>query len=54
MNTYYLIDYENVHEAGLEGCEELKKDDTVVFFVTDQAKNFDLRSVKGYGEARVK
>ena len=29
---YFLIDYENVNYAGLEGTEYLEKGDTVIFF----------------------
>ena len=30
---YFLIDYENVNYAGLEGTEFLEKDDTVSIFL---------------------
>ena len=33
---YFLIDYENVNYAGLEGTEFLEKDDTVSFFYSDK------------------
>lgn len=32
---YFLIDYENVNYAGLEGTEFLEKEDTVSFFYSD-------------------
>lgn len=32
---YFLIDYENVNYAGLEGTEFLEKEDTVLFFYSD-------------------
>lgn len=32
---YFLIDYENVNYAGLEGAEFLEKDDTISFFYSD-------------------
>ncbi len=32
METYYLIDYENVHMDGLEGCDTLGKTDHIVIF----------------------
>lgn len=34
---YFLIDYENVNYAGLEGTEFLRKDDTVSFFFSDKS-----------------
>lgn len=33
---YFLIDYENVNYAGLEGTEFLEKGDTVSFFFSDK------------------
>ena len=33
---YFLIDYENVNYAGLEGTEFLEKGDTVSFFYSDK------------------
>ena len=30
---YFLVDYENVNYAGLEGTEYLNKDDTVIIFL---------------------
>lgn len=30
---YFLIDYENVNYAGLEGTEFLEKGDTISFFL---------------------
>ncbi len=32
---YFLIDYENVNYAGLDGTEVLEKEDTVSFFYSD-------------------
>ena len=29
----YLIDYENVHDAGLDGVASLSEDDSVVIFL---------------------
>ncbi len=42
METYYLIDYENVNEAGLEGCDKLTADDHVVLFYTDKANKISV------------
>lgn len=35
---YFLIDYENVNYAGLEGTEFLEKDDTISFFFSDASE----------------
>ena len=45
METYYLIDFENVHTDGLEGCETLKNTDHIVIFFTQNAINMDMRAV---------
>ena len=45
METFYLIDFENVHADGLEGCETLKNTDHIVIFFTQNAINMDMRAV---------
>lgn len=35
---YYLIDYENVHQAGFEGIEKLTENDNLVIFYTTNAE----------------
>lgn len=42
--TYYLIDYENTGENGLDGIIELSNDDKVIIFYSDNADkmSFDL------------
>ncbi|MDE5771924.1 MAG: hypothetical protein K2I06_09925 [Ruminococcus sp.] len=35
---YYLIDYENVHQAGLNGIEKLTENDNLVIFYTTNAE----------------
>ncbi len=45
IETYYLVDYENVHIDGLEGCDTLKKTDHIIVFFTQKAKNMDLRGI---------
>lgn len=51
METYYLIDYENVHTAGLAGCENLTANDHIIIFFTNNAKDLDMRSVANHGGA---
>ena len=53
IDTYYLIDYENVGELGLSGCGNLKKSDHIVIFFTPNAKNIDMTSIFDHGEAEL-
>ena len=40
--TYYLIDYENTGENGLDGIIELSNDDKVIIFYSDNADKMSL------------
>ncbi len=42
METFYLIDFENVHNEGLENINALTKNDHVHIFYTDNALNISL------------
>jgi len=42
METYYLIDFENVHNQGLNSIDKLTKSDHVHLFYTDNALNISL------------
>ena len=44
--NYFLVDYENVWGAGLEGIDDLTEDDVVVIFYSDKADTltFDLHN----------
>lgn len=49
---YFLIDYENVHYAGLEGTEFLEKDDTVsIFFsaVCEKIVSYRMKDIEMSG-----
>ncbi|MDE6501430.1 MAG: hypothetical protein K2L10_05055 [Ruminococcus sp.] len=37
-NRYYLIDYENVHQSGLNGIEKLTENDRIIIFYTTNAE----------------
>lgn len=37
METFYLIDFENVHNEGIENIDSLSKDDHVHIFSTENA-----------------
>ncbi len=53
IETYYLIDYENVHSDGLFGCEKLGKADHIVIFFTQNATNLDMREIADHGSAEL-
>lgn len=49
---YFLVDYENVNYAGLEGTELLEKDDTIAFFFSDKNDkiiNYRMMDIKDSG-----
>lgn len=43
--TYYLIDYENVHGSGLSGSERLGKHDHIVLFYTENDSKISLEKL---------
>ncbi len=43
---YFLIDYENVHDIGLEGVEYLTAEDSVTLFYSESAPNMKRRRFK--------
>ncbi len=51
IETFYLIDYENVHGEGLSGCQDLGENDYIVIFFTQNAKNIDMRDISNHGLA---
>ncbi len=51
IETYYLIDYENVHGEGLAGCQDLGKTDHIVIFFTKNAKSIDMSDISNHGSA---
>lgn len=50
METYYLIDYENVYSDGLSGCENLSSKDHIVIFFTKNAKRIDMSEIANLGD----
>ncbi|MBD5142336.1 MAG: hypothetical protein K2H93_06105 [Oscillospiraceae bacterium] len=54
--NYYLVDYENVHKAGLNGIEELHRTDTVIIFYSENADSlsFELHHYLANTKAVVK
>ena len=51
IETFYLIDYENVNSEGLTGCNKLGKSDHIVIFFTKNAKKIDMSEIADHGEA---
>lgn len=45
-SRYFLVDYENVHMAGLEGIESLPKTDTVYIFYSMNADSLSFEVMK--------
>lgn len=53
IETYYLIDYENVSSDGLSGCDKLSKTDHIIIFFTKNAKKIDMSEIANHGEAEL-
>lgn len=53
IETYYLIDYENVGADGLAGCDKLTKSDHIYIFFTKNAKKIDMTEIANHGEAEL-
>lgn len=49
--SYYLVDYENVHSAGLDGIHKLGSDSTVCIFYSRNASNLSPRMNLGMRES---
>ena len=45
MSVQYLVDYENVHEAGLVGMRTLTSEDSVFIFHTSPNDRISLSSL---------
>lgn len=53
IETYYLIDYENVYSDGLSGCKGLGKTDHIIIFFTKNASNIDMSEISDHGNAEI-
>lgn len=51
IETYYLIDYENVGGDGLSGCENLSKSDHILIFFTQNAQKINMSGIANHGSA---
>lgn len=45
VETYYLIDFENVHENGLSGSEQLSNHDHIHLFFTKNTPNLNIKKL---------
>lgn len=53
IETYYLIDFENVRSGGLSGSESLKKTDHIIIFFTHNAGKIDMNALMNTGDADI-
>lgn len=53
MEKYYLIDYENVHGNGLNGCDQLTNSDHVYLFYTANVPNVPWDIEDSHGKADI-
>lgn len=51
METYYLVDYENVHHYGLAGAEPLTANDHIIIFFTSACRTIDFAQLSSLGQA---
>ncbi|MBD5088629.1 MAG: hypothetical protein HDT30_07430 [Clostridiales bacterium] len=51
VETYYLIDFENVHEDGLSGSENLSNHDHVYLFSTKNAPKISIEKLASFNSA---
>ena len=54
IETYYLIDYENVNGSGLEGCGKLTASDHIIIFFTKNAVKINMSDISDHGNAELK
>lgn len=54
INTYYLIDYENVGDDGLSNCSKLDETDHIHIFYTGNTTRINLDILNNHGDAELK
>ncbi len=54
IETFYLIDYENVNGSGLEGCNKLTAADHIIIFFTKNAMKINMSDISNHGNAELK
>ena len=53
IETFYLIDYENVNSDGLIGCDKLTKTDHIIIFFTKNAMKINMTEIANHGDAEL-
>lgn len=54
IETFYLIDYENVNSDGLKGCDKLTESEHIIIFFTKNAMKINMSDIADHGEAKLK
>lgn len=54
IDTYYLVDYENVGSNGLSGCKNRTASDHILIFFTPNARKIDMAIIANHGTAELK
>lgn len=54
IDTYYLVDYENVGSNGLSGCQNRTASDHILIFFTQNARKIDMAIIANHGTAELK
>lgn len=54
IDTYYLVDYENVGSNGLSGCKNMTASDHILIFFTQNARKIDMAMIANHGTAELK
>lgn len=53
IETFYLIDYENVNSDGLAGCDKLTNTDHIIIFFTKNAMKINMSEIANHGDAEL-
>lgn len=53
IEIIYLVDYENVHECGLEGSNDLTRSDHVHLFTSKNAPTFNIRTLVNFNNTNL-
>lgn len=54
METYYLLDFENVNSDGLAGCDQLTETDHIIIFFTRNAMKINMSDIANHGGSELR
>lgn len=54
METYYLLDFENVNSDGLAGCDRLTETDHIIIFFTRNAMKINMADIANHGGSELR